>query len=141
MFADEVHKTYQIYIKYFTTSNAKNINKERVQFFELLFCFPFPNECFQAKEILLLIIVIVNIFDFQFVSFTLPVIFFTFFFALFWSALFELPSAKIEMIFLGGARGRKMEGPGNENDAKQSEKINGFHDNNMLQVNNHNILF
>ena len=37
----------------------------------------------------------------------MPAIALTFFFALFWSALFEIPSAKVEMIFLGGARGRK----------------------------------
>lgn len=36
----------------------------------------------------------------QFVSYVLPNITLTFFFALFWSALFEVPASKIEMIFL-----------------------------------------
>uniref|UniRef100_A0A0N5AVS8 Acyl_transf_3 domain-containing protein n=1 Tax=Syphacia muris TaxID=451379 RepID=A0A0N5AVS8_9BILA len=46
-------------------------------------------------------------FSYTFVTTTLPGIVFTFFFALFWSALFEIPTAKVEGILLGGLRGRE----------------------------------
>ncbi|VDM46254.1 unnamed protein product [Toxocara canis] len=64
-------------------------------------------------------------FSFTFVSMVLPITALTYFFAVFWSALIEISTGKLEMLFLGGARGRTPQSP-SQGTSKDSAHENGL---------------
>ncbi|VDK45188.1 unnamed protein product [Anisakis simplex] len=63
-------------------------------------------------------------FSFIFVSIVLPAAMLTYFFAIFWSALFEISTRRVEMLFLGGLRCRRAESATSQ-DSENTEIMTG----------------